>query len=161
LKGESDIMKKALIITDIQSEFLGNMDYIYPICQKYLDERGNDYDLVILTHWKHEDNENENTLLLKHNKAVVVEKRGYSAYIPEVAKLLEDNKIEMVHLGGIDSDMAVMATMYNLLDAGYKVQILERLLSSYSTRNWESTTIMRFVLGDENVLDLGGMRTWL
>jgi nicotinamidase-related amidase len=154
-------MKKALIITDIQSDFLGNMDYIYPICQKFLDDYGNDYDLIILTHWKHEDNEVENTLLLKHPKAKIVEKRGYSAYIPEVAKLLEEHKIEMVHLGGIDSDMTVLATMYNLLDAGYKVQILERLLASYSTRSWESTTIMRFVLGDENVLSIGGMRTWL
>ncbi|HEU4964342.1 MAG TPA: isochorismatase family protein [Bacilli bacterium] len=154
-------MKKALLITDIQSDFLANMDYIYPICQKYLDEKGNDYDLIILTHWKHEENEGENTLLLKHSKASVVEKRGYSAYIPEVAKLLEDNKIDTVHLGGIDSDMAVMATMYNLLDAGYNVQILEQLLASYSTRNWESTTIMRFVLGDENVLDFGRQRTWV
>lgn len=154
-------MKKALLITDIQSEFLGNMDYIYPICQKYLDEKGNDYDLIILTTWKHEDNEKENTLLLKHAKANVVEKRGYSAYVPAVAKLLEDNKIDTVHLGGIDSDMAVMASMYNLLDAGYKVQILEPLLASFSTRNWESTTIMRFVLGDENVLNVGNQRTWI
>lgn len=154
-------MKKALIITDIQSDFLGNMDYIYPLCQKYLDTSAKDYDLVILTHWKHAENENENTLLLKHDKAKVVEKRGYSALTDEVKQLLQDNQIELVHLGGIDSDMAVMASMYSLLDAGYQVQILERLLASYSTRGWESTTIMRFVLGDENVLFVGGDRVWV
>jgi nicotinamidase-related amidase len=154
-------MKKALLITDIQSDFLGNMDYIYPLCQKYLDEHGKEYDLVILTHWKHEDNENENTLLLKFQGAKVVEKRGYSAYNDEVKQLLAENNIQLVHLGGIDSDMTVLATMYNLLDAGYKVQILERLLASYSTRGWESTTIMRFVLGDENVLTVGGDRVWV
>jgi len=154
-------MKKALIITDIQSEFLGNMDYIYPLCQKYLDTYGNEYDLVILTHWKHEENEGENTLLLKHDKAHVVEKRGYSAYNDEVKKLLEEHNIGLVQLGGVDTDMAVMATMYSLLDAGYKVQILERICASYSTRGWESTTIMRFVLGDENVIDKGGDRVWV
>ncbi|ARU62182.1 hypothetical protein CBW65_15095 [Tumebacillus avium] len=154
-------MKKALLITDIQSDFLGNMDYIYPLCQEYLDKSGDQYDLVILTHWKHEENHNEHTLLLKHPKANVVEKRGYSAYNDEMKKLLEDNKIDTVHLAGIDSDMTVLATMYNLLDAGYKVQVLERLLASFSTRGWESTTIMRFVLGDENVLTLGGGRVWV
>ncbi|KEO82499.1 cysteine hydrolase family protein [Tumebacillus flagellatus] len=154
-------MKKALIITDIQSDFLGNMDYIYPLCQKYLDKAGDSYDLVILTHWKHEENENENTLLLQHKKATVIEKRGYSALTDEVKQLLQENNIETVHLGGIDSDMAVMATMYSLLDAGYKVQVLEGLLASYSTRNWESTTIMRFVLGDDNVLQVGGDRVWM
>ena len=154
-------MKKALIITDIQSEFLGNMDYIYPLCQSFLDEHGKNYDLVILTHWKHEENQDENTLLLKFNGAKVVEKRGYSAYNDEVKQLLADNGIGLVHLGGIDTDMTVLATMYNLLDAGFKVQILERIISSYSTRNWEATTIMRFVLGDENVLDLGGGRVWV
>ena len=154
-------MKKALILTDIQSDFLGNMDYIYPLCQKYLDEYGKNYDLVVLTHWKHVENADENTLLLKFNGAKVVEKRGYSAYNDEMKQLLADNNIGLVHLGGIDSDMTVLATMYNLLDAGFKVQVLERLLSSYSTRNWESTTIMRFVLGDENVLDVGGDRVWV
>ncbi|MBL0388182.1 cysteine hydrolase [Tumebacillus sp. ITR2] len=154
-------MKKALIITDIQSDFLGNMDYIYPLCQKYLDNHAKEYDLVILTHWKHVENENENTLLLKSDGAKVIEKRGYSALTDEVKQLLQENNIELVHLGGIDSDMAVIATMYNLLDAGYKVQMLEGLLASYSTRNWESTTIMRFVLGDENVLNVGGGRVWM
>ena len=154
-------MKKALIITDIQSDFLGNMDYIYPLCQKYLDNSAKDYDLVILTHWKHVENENENTLLLKSPNAKVVEKRGYSAFNDEVKQLLADNNIELVHLGGIDSDMAVMATMYNVLDAGYNVQILEPLLASYATRNWETTTIMKFVLGDENVLNLGSGRVWV
>jgi len=154
-------MKKALLITDIQSDFLGNMDYIYPLCQKYLDEAGNNYDLVILTHWKHEENENENTLLLKHPKATIVEKRGYSAYNDEMKALLKDNNVGTVHLCGIDTDMAVMATMYNLLDAGYKVQILEQLCASFATRGWESTTIMRFVLGDENVINLGGGRVWV
>ncbi|ASS75976.1 hypothetical protein CIG75_14075 [Tumebacillus algifaecis] len=154
-------MKKALLITDIQSDFLGNMDYIYPLCQNYLDNSGDQYDLIILTHWKHEENHNENTLLLKHPKAQIVEKRGYSAYNDEMKKLLEENKIENVHLAGIDSDMTVLATMYNLLDAGYKVQVLERLLASFSTRGWESTTIMRFVLGEENVLNTGGGRVWV
>lgn len=157
-------MKKALILTDIQEDFLGNLgniDYIVRLCQQYLDEHGNEYDLVILTTWKHEDNEGQDTLLISHPKAKRVEKRTYSAFNDEVKKLLEDNQIELVHLGGLDSEMTVMATMYSLLDNGYKVQILEGLLSSFHQRNWEATTIMKYVLGEENLLRVGGDRVWV
>ncbi|MDB5085981.1 MAG: hypothetical protein JWN30_2867 [Bacilli bacterium] len=154
-------MKKALIITDVQEDFLANSDYMYPLCQKYLDEHGSEYDLVILTHWKHEENQDRNTLLLHFEGAVVAEKSQYSAITPEVLDILKQNGIIMVHIAGLDAEAAVMATMYSLLDNGYKVQLLERLVSSFFTRGWESTTIMRHILGDENVLIVGGGRVWL
>jgi nicotinamidase-related amidase len=155
-------VKKALILIDVQEDFLGNtQDYIAPLCQKFLESSGSSYDLIILTQWKHEENEGEDTLLLSYANAHVVEKRTYSAYNEEVRKLLEEHKIREVHLGGVDTEMSVMATMYSLVDAGYEVRILERLCASYHGRNWEATTIMRHVLGDENVLSIGGGRVWL
>lgn len=158
------MMKKALLLTDIQEDFLGNLgnlDYIAGLCQKYLNEEGNQYDLILLTTWKHEENEGQDTLLISHPKAKVVEKRTYSAFNEEVKRLLEEQQIELVHLGGMDAEMAVLATMYGLLDNGYKVQILEPLLASYHARNWEATTIAKHVLGDENVLRKGGDRVWV
>lgn len=157
-------MKKALLLTDVQEDFLGNLgnlDYIAELCQKYMDAEGNNYDLIVLTTWKHEENEEQDTLLISHPKAKRVEKRTFSALNDEVKALLEEQQIEMVHLGGIDAEMAVLATMYSLLDNGYKVQILEPLLASYHARNWEATTIAKHVLGDENVLRQGGDRVWV
>lgn len=157
-------MKKALILTDVQKDFLGNLgnlDYIVRLCQQYLDQNANDYDLVILTTWKHEDNEGIDTLLLSHPKAKRVEKRTYSALNDEVKRLLQEHRIELVHLGGMDSEMTILATMYSLLDNGYKVQLLEPLLASYHARNWEATTIAKHVLGEENVLRVGGDRVWV
>jgi nicotinamidase-related amidase len=154
-------MKQALIITDVQEDFLGNSDYIVPLCQKYLKKYAEAYDLVILTHWKHQENNTANTLMLSHPHAKVIEKTTYSAINDEVRGLLENHEIQRVHLAGMDAEATIMATMYHLLDLGYEVQILERLLASYFTRGWEATTIMRHVLGDENVLRIGGDRVWL
>ncbi|UOF89125.1 isochorismatase family protein [Fodinisporobacter ferrooxydans] len=155
-------MKKALILIDVQEDFLGNtQDYIAPLCQNYLAQFGSSYDLVILTHWKHEENKDQNTLLLEYADAKVVEKRTYSALTPEVNQLLLQHDICEVHLAGVDAEMAVMATMYHLIDQNYDVKILERLCASYHGRNWEATTIMRHVLGDANVLSVGGGRVWV
>jgi nicotinamidase-related amidase len=160
--GGATVVKKALILIDVQDDFLGNtQDYIAPLSQKFLDQNGPSYDLVMLTTWKHEENEGENTLLLSYPDAHIVEKRTYSAINSEVHALLEEHAIKEVHLGGVDSEMSVMATMYSLLDLGYNVKILERLCASYHGRNWEANTIMRHVLGDENMLTIGGGRVWL
>lgn len=154
-------MRKALIITDVQEDFLENADYMYPLCQKYLDEHGSEYDAIVLTHWKHEENRDQSTLLLHYPGALVAEKSQYSALTPEVHQFLQDKEIELVHIAGLDVEAAVMATMYSLLDNGYHVQLLERLVSSFFTRGWESTTIIRHILGDENVLTVGGDRVWV
>lgn len=157
-------MKKALILTDVQEDFignLGNIDYIAELCQKYLDEQGDVYDLVILTTWKHEENEGQDTLLISHPKAKRVEKRTFTALNDEVKQLLQDNSIELVHLGGLDAEMSILASMFSLLDNGYKVQVLEGLLASFHARNWEATMIIKFTIGEENLLRVGGKPVWV
>lgn len=159
-----EAMKKALLITDVQEDFLGNtLDYIETLCQKYLDEHGHEYDLIILTHWVHEDNRGEDTLLLHHDRAVVVEKTTYSALNPEVRDQLEKARIEEVHLAGVDSETTILATMFALTDAGYKVKILQRLCGSYFTHgsNAMAMKVMGQVLGHENILNVGGARVWM
>ncbi|MDI3256116.1 MAG: isochorismatase family protein [Kyrpidia sp.] len=157
-------MKKALLITDVQEDFLGNtLDYIETLCQKYLDEHGNEYDLIVLTRWVHEDNRDEDTLLLHHDKAEIVEKTTYSAFIPEVRERLEKAGVEEVHLAGVDSETTILATMFDLVDAGYKVKILQRLCGSYFTHgsNAMALKVAGQVLGQENILYVGGDRVWL
>ncbi len=154
--------KKALILADVQDDFLGNtLDYIASVSQRYLDEHSDDYDLVITTRWVHSDNQNDDTLLIEHPKAKVVNKSTYSAYNEESEKLLKEAGIQEVHLGGVDAEMTIMATMYRLLDEGFKVKLLERMIASYHGRNWEALTIARHVIGDENVVALGGQRVWI
>lgn len=154
--------RKALILTDVQDDFLGNtLDYIASVCQRYLDEHGRDYELVLLSLWRHVDNEGEDTLLLEYPNAHIIEKRNYSALTEQAARLLKEARIDEVHIGGVDAESTVLSTMYHLLEAGYKVQLLERLIASYHGRNWESMTIARHVIGEENVVALGAQRVWI
>lgn len=155
-------MKKAIICLDVQEDFLRNtLDYIAPLCQRFLNQQGDDYDAIILTRWVYDELQGQNTLLLSHPKAVVVEKSTYSGYTEDARKVLEANDIEEVHIAGVDSELAVLATMFSLVDAGYRVKILERLVASYHGRNWESMMIARHAIGTENVITLGGDRVYV
>ncbi|MDQ0191233.1 cysteine hydrolase [Alicyclobacillus cycloheptanicus] len=154
-------MKKAIICLDVQEDFLRNtLDYVAPLCQRFLNRHGDEYDAIILTRWVYEELQGQNTLLLSHPKAVVVEKSTYSAYTEDTRKVLEERGIEEVHIAGVDAELAVLATMFSLLDAGYHVKILERLVASYHGRNWESMMIARHAVGPENVIPLGGDRVY-
>lgn len=155
-------LKKAIICLDVQEDFLRNtLDYIAPLCQRFLNREADGYDAVILTRWVYEELHGQNTLLLSHAKATVVEKSTYSGYTEDTRKILEENGIEEVHVAGVDSELSVLATMFSLMDAGYRVKILERLVASYHGRNWESMMIARHAIGAENVIALGGDRVYI
>lgn len=146
---------------DVQEDFLRNtLDYIAPLCQKFLNRQGDDYAAIVLTHFMYDEIRGQDTLLLSHPKATIVEKTTYSGFTEEVRKVFEEQQIEEVHIGGVDAEMAVLATMYSLVDAGYHVKVLERLIGSYHGRNWESMMIARHTIGSENVIPLGGDRVW-
>lgn len=137
------------------------LDYIAPLCQKYLNNHGEDYDVIILTKFMYSEIEGQDTLLLTHPRARVVEKSTYSAYTEETRRILADAQITEVHVAGVDAEMSVLATMYSMVDAGFDVKVLEKLVGSYHGRNWESMMIARHCLGKDNVLNIGGDRVWM
>ncbi|CAM3828042.1 cysteine hydrolase family protein [Alicyclobacillus pomorum] len=155
-------MKKALMVLDVQEDFLRNiLDYIAPLCQRYVDEHATEYDAIVLTRWVYEEINGKDTLVVRHPSAVVVQKSTYSGYTEDTKRLLEEKNIDEVHLAGVDAEGAVLATMFSLVDSGYQVKILERLVTSYHGRNWEAMMIARHVLGKENVLNIGGGRVYI
>lgn len=154
-------MKKALILIDVQEDFLRNqLDYIKMVAQRYLNDHGKDYDLVVLTVWRHSDNQGEGTLL-QFNGASIVEKTTFSAITPEVEAMLRDKGITEVHIGGVDAEGGILATMFALVDKGFSVKVLERIVASASGRNIPSMSIVRHILGSENVVDYGTQRVWV
>ncbi|MCL6631718.1 MAG: isochorismatase family protein [Alicyclobacillus herbarius] len=155
-------MKKGLILLDVQEEFLrSSLDYVARLCQKFLNQHGDDYAAIILTRWVYDELEGENTLLLSHPRAYVVEKSTYSGYTERVRRILLEHAVQEVHVAGVDSELSVLATMFSLWDAGYSVKVLERLCASYHGRNWEAMMIARHAIGNENVIPLGGDRVYL
>lgn len=160
-KDVCSFMKKALICLDVQEDFLRNtLDYIAPLCQRFINENADQYDAIILTHWTYELIEGQDTLLLSHPKAHVIEKTTYSGLTEETQRILQENGIEEVHIAGVDSEGAVLATMFASLDAGYDTKILERLVTSYHGRNWEAMMIARHIVGADHVLNIGGGRVY-
>ncbi|RIV22034.1 isochorismatase family protein [Alicyclobacillaceae bacterium I2511] len=155
-------MSKALICLDVQENFLGNrLDYIAPLCQRYLEDSGSEYEVIILTHWVDPDTKQPDGVLLSHPRAVVIEKRTFSALTQDVVGLLEEHHIEEVHLAGVDSELSVLATVFACVDAGYATKVLERLVSSYHDLSYEAMRIVKVVLGKEGVLTAGGQRVFL
>lgn len=155
-------MSKALICLDLQEDFLGSrLDYIAPLCQKYLDEHGDDYDLIVLTHWVYEELQGTNRLLLSHPQAHIVEKFTYNGLNEEVRRLFDEHHINEVHLAGVDSELSVLATMFAAIDSGYETKILERLVTGFHNYNWEAMRIAKVALGRGKILRTGGGRVWL
>jgi nicotinamidase-related amidase len=162
LEGCGILVKKALIVLDVQEDFLRNtLDYIAPLCQRYLNEHGGEYDAIILTRWVYDELKGTNTLIVSHPTANVVEKSSYSGYTEDTRKIFADKGIEEVHIAGVDSEGAVLATMFSCFDAGFEVKILERLVTSYHGRNWESMMIARHIVGKDNVVNTGGDRVYV
>lgn len=154
-------MKKALIVLDVQDDFLRNtLDYIAPLCQHYMNDHSSDYEAIVLTHWTYEAIKDLDTLLIAHPDAVVFEKSSYSGYTEQTRDLFASKGISEVHIAGVDTEGAVLATMFSCLDNGFQVKILERLVTSYHGRNWEAMMIARHILGPENVLNIGGGRVY-
>ena len=154
-------MKKALICLDVQDDFLGKrLDYIKTLCQKYLNEHGQEYDVVVLTHWVYDDIKGQNTLLLSHPGAKIVAKETYSGLTGEVQDIFTQNGIEEVHIAGVHAELSVIATMYSCLDTGYETKILEPLTAAYHGLGWDAMRIARVAIGHENVLQIGGGRVY-
>ncbi len=154
-------MKKALICLDVQDDFLGKrLDYIKTLCQKYLNEHGREYDVVILTHWVYEDLKGQNNLLLSYPQAQIIAKETYSGLTDEVQAIFEQSGIEEVHIAGVHAELSVIATMFSCLDAGFETKILEPLTAAYHGLGWDAMRIARVAIGNENVLQIGGGRVY-
>lgn len=155
-------MKKALFVLDVQEDFLRNtLDYIAPLCQRYVTENSDEYDAIIITRWVYDEVKGKDNLLVSHPNAIIVDKSTYSGYTEDTKKVFAEKGIEEVHITGVDSEGAVLATMFACWDAGFEVKVLERLVTSYHGRNWESMMIARHVIGKENVVNFGGGRVYV
>jgi nicotinamidase-related amidase len=127
-----------------------------------VNQNADEYAAIVTTRWVYpQAPEGKSELLVRHKNAVVAEKRGYSGLTADVKTLFDEHGIEEVHISGVDSEGAVLATMFSCYDAGYRVKILERLVSSYHGRNWESMMIARHILGAENVVNIGGGQVYV
>ena len=145
-------MRKALIVIDVQKYFLNKetKDIVKKI-QKFLKEKSGQYSIIYFTVFRNdpssplwrisewEDCTNSpaadicDEIKEFTNDKNLFYKNILSAYkVPEIEKGLREHGISEVDLCGFDTDCCVLATAYDLFDAGIKPVVLENLTWSTS-----------------------------
>lgn len=127
-----------LIIIDLQNEFINeNTKWIIGEIDKL--RLSAQYDSVIFTRfingvdnptykigWRGCMDKKSRELCIKPRaEDRVFDKTTYSAHNKDLANYLEENHVEKMFLCGLDIDCCVLATAFDLFDAGYDVFILK------------------------------------
>lgn len=126
------------MIIDLQSEFINNntewiiekidelrlsSQYDKKVFTKFVNNVGNP---AYKIGWHGCMSEESRKLCIKPQaKDKVFEKTTYSACNERITKYLKENNIEKIFLCGLDIDCCILATAFNLFDAGYEVFILK------------------------------------
>ncbi len=154
-------MSKALIVIDVQKYFLNDKTKIVVgNIQKYLKKNSGKYSKIYFTIFK---NNSESPLwkisewdgCIKSpdtdvceeiseftNKDNLFYKNILSAFkVPQIKDGLKHNQVSEVDLCGFDTDCCVLATAYDLFDAGIKPVVLENLTWSTSKENLHKAAI--------------------
>lgn len=144
-----DLMKKALLVIDVQQYFLEKTPKTLPAkIKKHI--KSTNYDFIAFTQFRNVKDSNwekslqwdkcrnDEDLVLADEfaglatKQNTFEKHTYSAFRHpgNLLKQLHKHQIDQVNLCGIDTEACVLATAYDAFDQGFKVNVLFDL--SYS-----------------------------
>lgn len=154
-------MLKALVVIDVQKYFLNNKTKIVTSdIQKYLKQNSGKYLKIYFTIFKNDpqgplwrisewngctgspDTDVCEEIIEFTNKDNLFYKNILSAFkVPRIKESLERDQVSEVDLCGFDTDCCVLATAYDLFDAGIKPVVLENLTWSTSKENLHKVAI--------------------
>lgn len=81
--------------------------------------------------WHRMTTKEEQELIIEPGTSdIVLRKELYSAYCPELERILINHAVKEIVLCGLDSDACIMATAFDLFDAGFNVKIASDACSS-------------------------------
>jgi nicotinamidase-related amidase len=138
-------MKKALVIIDIQNDITKNYKEIIGNINKAIDWAvDNDIHVVYIRH----ENLSDGTRTFKPNtrgaelvadmkivsENVFTKFKGNALSIEEFADFINKNKIDAFYITGADAIACVKSTVYNMIKANYKVNVLSDCITSYDKR---------------------------
>ena len=143
--GDSSMLKKALVIIDIQNDITKNYKDIIDNTNKAIDWAvDNDVPVVYIRH----ENLSDGTRTFKPNtrgselvsdlkivsKNVFTKYKGNALSSEEFTDFINRNEICDFYLTGADAVACVKSTCYNLLKANYKVTVLSDCITSYDKK---------------------------
>jgi nicotinamidase-related amidase len=138
-------MKKALVIIDIQNDITKNYKEIIGNINKAIDWAvDNDIHVVYIRH----ENLSAGTRTFKPNthgselvsdmkivsENIFTKFKGSALSIVEFADFINKNGIDEFYITGADAIACVKSTVYNLIKANYKVNVLSDCITSYDKR---------------------------
>jgi len=139
------MLKKALVVIDIQNDITKNYKDIIDNINKAIDWAvNNDIHVVYIRH----ENLSPGTRTFKPNtrgaelvsdlkmvsENVFTKYKGNALTSEEFADFVNKNEISEFYLTGADAIACVKSTCYNLLKANYKVTVLSDCITSYDKR---------------------------
>jgi len=139
------MLKKALVVIDIQNDITKNYKDIIDNINKAIDlSVNNDIHVVYIRH----ENLSPGTRTFKPNtrgaelvsdlkmvsENVFTKYKGNALTSEEFADFVNKNEISEFYLTGADAIACVKSTCYNLLKANYKVTVLSDCITSYDKR---------------------------
>ena len=139
------MLKKALVVIDIQNDITKNYKDIIDNINKAIDWAvNNDIHVVYIRH----ENLSPGTRTFKPNtrgaelvsdlkmvsENVFTKYKGSALTSEEFADFVNKNEISEFYLTGADAIACVKSTCYNLLKANYKVTVLSDCITSYDKR---------------------------
>lgn len=148
-------MKKALLIVDVQNGFVNDKTkHIPPLVEKLQ----YDYDLVIATRfinlpespyrrlikWNHlSPGTNEIELAFRPKEGIVIiDKYIYTCINDSFVGLLEDNKIDVVDICGIDTDICVTKCAVDLFERNITPNVLKDYCATHANANIQESALI-------------------
>lgn len=105
--------------------------------------------------WSAMSTESEQELVVEpRENDVVIEKETYSAYGAALREHMDANGVSSVYLCGMDTEACVLATAYDLFDAGLEVHIIEDACASSGGEpiHEAALAVMRRSFGAQSVI---------
>ena len=139
------MLKKALVIIDIQNDITKNYKEIIDNINKSIDWAvENDIHVVYIRH----ENLSDGTRTFKPNtrgaelvsdmkmvsKNIFTKYKGNALTSEEFSEFINKNEIGDFYIAGADAVACVKSTVYNLAKAGYKVNVISDCITSYDKK---------------------------
>jgi nicotinamidase-related amidase len=162
-------MSTCLLLVDIQTGFISdNTSHILPGVEKLIGKQK--YDYIVATQFINVANSPYQRFLHWHrlmaspdidvyapvaqNADIILKKDVYTAVNKELLDFIHVNKIDEVHVAGIDTDCCVLTTAVSLFEHGIKSYVLARYSASNGGQSSHDAAILvlRRLIGSDFII---------
>ena len=164
-------MNNLLLVIDLQNDFINDNTKDIPNKIKKLIDN-NFFENIIFTKFINDENSNFYKILnykgcmieqgrniaIDTKDGMIIEKRGYTAFVKELKEYIHNNDIKTIYLCGIDTDACVLKTALDLFENNYDIKVIEDCSMSHSGIEYHdyAISILKKMIGSQNIIRMLG-----